>query len=59
MKAGEALLPLLFNFASEYNLMKIQENHEGLELNGIYQLLFYTNDINLISERKNAVKRNT
>jgi hypothetical protein len=52
MKAGDALLPLLFNFASEYNIMKIQENREGLELNGIYQILIYANGINLISERK-------
>jgi hypothetical protein len=38
--------------------MKIQENHEGLELNGIYQLLIYVNGINLISEKK-CSRKNT
>jgi hypothetical protein len=42
-KYGDALLPLLFNFALEYTIRKVQKNQVGVKLNRIHQLLAYAN----------------
>jgi hypothetical protein len=41
LKQGEALTPLLFNFAVDYTIRRVQVNQEGLKLKGTLQLSGY------------------
>jgi hypothetical protein len=50
LKEGDALPLLLFNFTLD--------NQDGLKSNGTHQLLVYADDVNLLGDNIDAVKKN-
>jgi len=47
---------MLFNFALEWTIRRVQVNQDGLKLNGTHQLLAYADDVNLLGGSIHAVK---
>jgi nitrous oxidase accessory protein NosD len=59
LEQGDALSPLLFNFAVDSAIRKVQANQGGLKVRGTYQLLVYADDVNLLRENIVTIKKIT
>jgi len=55
---GDALSPLIFDFALEYAIRRFQVDLEGLKLNDMHQLLIY-DDYNILRCCVRTIKNNT
>ena len=58
LRQGDALSPLLFNFALEHAITRVQVNQVGLKLNGTHQLLAYADDVNILGGGIHTLKEN-
>ena len=59
LKLGDALSTLLFNFALQYAIRPMENNKEGLEINGINQLLVHAHDFALLGDNEEVLISNT
>ena len=51
--------PLLFHFALDDAISRVQVNQSSLKLNGTHQLLVYADDANILGGSLHTVKKDT
>jgi hypothetical protein len=58
-KKGDALSPLLLNFVLEHAIRRVHVNQDGLKLNGMYYILVYADDVNILGGSVHTIEKNT
>jgi hypothetical protein len=58
-KRRRCFTAIAFQFSLEYVIRKVQESQVGLKLNGTHQLLVYGDDVNLLGDNIDIIKKNT
>jgi len=56
-KQGDALTPLIFNFALECAIRRVHVNQDGMKLNGTHQLLVYNGVVNILDGSEHNIKK--
>jgi hypothetical protein len=59
LNQGDALSPMLFNFAFECAIKRVQVNQDGLKLNGAHQSLVCADDVNILGGNAQTINKNT
>jgi hypothetical protein len=59
LKQRDALMPLLFNLDLKYGIRNVHETDVGLKLNGKHQLLICADNVNLLKDNIDNMKKNT
>ena len=50
---------MLFNFALEYTIRRVQVYQDGLKLNGTHQVLVYADYVNVLGGRVHTTRENS
>ena len=58
LKLGDALTLLVFIFALEYAIKRVQAKQEVLKLSGTHQLMVYADGDNLLGQSTHTIKKN-
>jgi hypothetical protein len=53
---GNPFSPLLFSFAKEYAVRRVQKNQDSLKLNGTHQLSVYADGVNILGVSVHTIK---
>jgi len=59
LKQGDALSPVFLNLALQHAVRRVQVNQDGLQLNGIHQLLLSDDDANTLGGSVKTKNENT
>jgi hypothetical protein len=57
LKQVDTLSSLLFNLSLEYGIGKVQKKHVGLEVNGSHQLLVNADDVRLLRDNMETIRK--